>query len=509
MKTNTFNPASESISVVTFLWNDGFREYLPAHVNKLAKMIKMYLPIPHRFICVTDETKGFSENVELFKLPADAEWVTTLGPPGKKHLPSSYRRLWLFSKEAVCLGDRVLMLDVDCLIVNDLTPLFGIPDDFVGWRPNSEWRTNVKAKVAYKRIGGGTWLLRTGTHTFIWEKFSPQGILDAKEQGWTGSDQAWLSYNLARNCAVFPPDMGIYHTQDGAKHWDKLPENAKIIHFNGAINPWDEQAQSRPWVCRLLGVAYQPKRWSVKPGGKLIKPLKIPQPEQRPFLNVVIYWWGNWPDGEEKLGIQYVDRLVRGLERYLPDYADYKIILFTDHARMKFAGVDVRKLEVPEDLRWNLKKMFMYSGEAQLKGPTICFDLDCVIVGNLSPLVSEVLKMHNKWLITCSGAYRRKQIGGSIVGFNASRRLRKALWVPILKNRAEVELATKGSERAHYKKQLKVKRVAFWDRRIPGMVLSYKQDCKTGLPEFGAVVRFHGSPRPHEVDDEWVKENWV
>ena len=99
--------------------------------------------------------------------------------------------------------------------------------------------------------------------------------------------------------------------------------------------------------------------------------------------------------------------------------------------------------------------------------------------------------------------------GGSIIGFTAGSILERLLWRPILEDQKAIELETKGSERRYYQKRLTVKQVILWEKGVPGAISSYKRDCKDGLPKFGLVVRFHGRPRPHEVGDKWVKENWI
>lgn len=495
----------ESISVVTFLWDDGFRNYLPEHVNKLAAMVHKHLDRPHRFICVTDEVEGFNDDVELFKLPKSARWSLDLYNPTsskKGKLPSSYRRLWLFSKEAKILGDRILMIDVDCLIVNALDPVFDFEEDFVGWRPMSEETTKVKAKVPYKRIGGGTWLLRTGTNTHIWEKLSTRGIQKAKRQGWKGSDQAWLSYNLARDCAVFPNSIGIYHTQDGARHWEEIPEDARIIHFNGKINPWDEEAQSRPWVCKLLGIPYDARKWKHLKSQKKAVPKKL-------RINIILYWWDKWPSNDVGLGTLYIKNMLSALKRNMPKAVDYTPILYSDR-EVTVDGVESSPLLIPHNLRWNLKKMYMYSSDVALEYPSLCIDLDCVIVGDMSPIINELFNMHHKLLMTCAGAYRKRRIGGSLIGFKPSKQLNDLLWTPLMgSNRAFFERITKGSERFYYQRRLLPKHVGFWEKYIPDKVLSYKRDCNNGgLPKGASIVRFHGKPRPHEINDRWVKENW-
>jgi|SRR5690606_37321959 len=221
----------DDVSFVCFQWNEGFREYTPERVNTLARGIKKHYRKPHRFICVTDETQGFSSDVELIRLPESARWAAQMKSPEGGRFPSSYRRLWCFSKEATCLGSRIMQLDIDCLIVGNLEPLFDYPDDFIGWRPNSVWGNSM-------RIGGGTWMLRTGTHTHVWESLTPQGIAKARAEGWRGSDQAWLSYCLSATCKVWPKDIGIYQKQDKVYSWSEPPANVKIVHFNGEPKYW-------------------------------------------------------------------------------------------------------------------------------------------------------------------------------------------------------------------------------------------------------------------------------
>jgi hypothetical protein len=518
-----FDPTKEQNSIVCFLWNDGStKTYLPKHVNRLADIVEAHMSIPYRFICVTDETEGFSDKVELFKLPESVAWIKDVRTPEKPRLPSSYRRLWLFSKEAKCLGDRILQTDIDVVILKDLAELFTIPDDFVGWRPRSEKRPHIRPVEGVHRIGGGTWLLRTGTHTHIWENFSTKGIKEARAAGWRGSDQAWLSYNLAATCKVFPDSMGIYHSQDGAKEWTKVPENARIVHFNGNICPWEPEAQSRPWVCELLGVPYEPKKWA-----HLKKRLRRDRPPRRGkylveyqervtqeyaasmegvVVNFILYWWGKWPNGTDSLGRKYIENLVQGIKKNAGDLK-YRIVLFSDES-VKLPGVETRKLKVPDDLKWNLKKMFMYSPDSGIEGPSLCLDLDCVIVNDLTPLVSMVVGMNKRLMITCAGAYRKKKAGGSVVGFKSREALTRLLWIPILDRQKEIELATNGSERVYYRKRLEKKAVGFWDRLLPGSVVSYKRNCKNGIPEGASIIRFHGNPRPHRVKDRWMKDYW-
>jgi hypothetical protein len=221
-------------SYVCFLWNTGYRHYTPEHVNILAHALKFWDAEPHRFICVTNTKGAFSSEVEVIKTPKAAERLGSIEAPQGKSFPSSYRRLWCFSEEATCLGDEIMLLDIDAMIVGDMAPLWEIESDFVGWRPMSIWGRE-------DRIGGGTWRHRTGTLTWLWDRFNTDThklIQETREQGWTGSDQAILSRFLNKKYPQWPQMCGIYGSQDGVFQWDIPPKDAIIVHFNGAEKAW-------------------------------------------------------------------------------------------------------------------------------------------------------------------------------------------------------------------------------------------------------------------------------
>ena len=240
---------SESRTFLCFHWNNGFRDYRPEHVNILARAILAKCPFPHRFVCITEETDGFSSDVEVMPLPKEAEAVARIKSVEGDRFPSSYRRLWALSDAARCLGDRVMMLDIDCAVTADLGPLFEYEQDFVGWRPNSSWGSKWK-----KRVGGGTWLLRTGTCAHIWSDFvsDPMVLIKrARAADYRGSDQAILSFYLAETCTVWPQDAGIYQAQQMRSHgFKQLPKDARIVHFNGGRKPWD--IKNIPWIAEAM-----------------------------------------------------------------------------------------------------------------------------------------------------------------------------------------------------------------------------------------------------------------
>lgn len=221
-------------------------------------------------------------------------------------------------------------------------------------------------------------------------------------------------------------------------------------------------------------------------------------------LCIVCTYWGNWC---HPYGVHYVNRLYRGVQRHLT--LPHRFVCFTDHipggdGPGLAAGIEVLPMDVP-DWRWNLRKMIVYKPQNGLSGRVLLFDLDVVIVGSIDDIAQYAGEF-----ATCEAAYRPGGVGGSIIGFAAGFG-KRLLWDPLVINHAAIANATMGSERKYYTQRLCNGRckMDFWQDMYPGQVLSYKVDCKNGIPEGARVVRFHGKPRPHEARDRWLTQHWI
>lgn len=203
-------------------------------VNVLQRMCARHTTEPFRFICIADTNPGFSPNVEWLPTPDSARALASIPSPEGPGFPSCYRRLWVFSEEAQhLLGHTTLFCtDVDAVVVNSMEPLLNRSESFVGWRPARDWGAKL-------RIGGGTYLLRTGAHRDVWDDFVADpaaAIRMAREAGYRGSDQAWMSYKLAGRVPVYDQHCGIYSVRDLGPGLP-LPDGAILIHFNGHAKP--------------------------------------------------------------------------------------------------------------------------------------------------------------------------------------------------------------------------------------------------------------------------------
>jgi len=219
------------IRVVTYLWGRK-RGYTPAHVQQLAQSVQDWLTVPHRFLCVTD---------------ADIPGIKTIPNPAPQFPHRCYRRLWLFSKAAEGLGDRILHLDLDVVICGSLDGLVAHPAPLVVYKAGS-----IAAR-GYSLNPSVLWL-QTGTQTDIWEQFArTPGQLAARANaaGFWGSDQAVLSYLRQKDApATFGEADGIVSFRRiRSEHLTEPPPGTCLVSFHGKRTPFEPEVQAaHPWI---------------------------------------------------------------------------------------------------------------------------------------------------------------------------------------------------------------------------------------------------------------------
>ena len=209
-----------------------------------------------------------------------------------------------------------------------------------------------------------------------------------------------------------------------------------------------------------------------------------------PSINIVCFKWGNWP-------VEYVYKLRNMLSRHLT--LPYHFYCFSDQ---KVKGIDT--IIMPKHiLSWkkNFPKFYVYSKDNGLTGRTIMIDLDSVIVDNLD----EMFSFDGDWCgISPLGTRPTNNRGGGLVSFDQD----KFHWL-YDDMEANVDQYTKdyrGNERFVY--ELFFSETPGWQALYPGYLQSYKWGIRKDISPEIKFIAFHGSPRPHEVDDAIIVANW-
>lgn len=229
------------MNFATFKWHrPGYRsKFGPETVNTLYSMIGRNFHAPFRLTCITDDVKGISSEVRT--LPLWDDWGHLPSPHGQAY-PSCYRRLKLFSMEAAeIIGPRFVCMDLDLVILGDVTAMFANEDaDFRIWGDTAR-------NTPYN---GSLWMLRAGARRQVWDQFDPvESPKKSLAFGYIGSDQGWIGACLGPNERKWSTRDGVYSFRNHVqRNRYQLPANARVVIFHGAIDPWSEHAQRLSWV---------------------------------------------------------------------------------------------------------------------------------------------------------------------------------------------------------------------------------------------------------------------
>lgn len=138
-------------------------------------------------------------------------------------------------------GDKILAIDIDAIITNDLRPIVDRDESFVGW---------CNPKFIWNKVAGGIYLLRTGAHTSVWEDFDPKASpAKATAAGCLGSDQGWMSYKLFPPPAHWTSRDGVVSIKWLDKQTQYFPSSVRVVSTAGRLKPWDKELQEQyPWI---------------------------------------------------------------------------------------------------------------------------------------------------------------------------------------------------------------------------------------------------------------------
>lgn len=235
---------NDALRVVCWKWKPptGYRSHFgPAQVNNMFHMVQRNYHKPFEMVCITDDWNGIEDGIRIVPLDSIEKFAHLPSPHGGVN-PACYRRLVMYSDEArEFIGERFVSIDLDAVVVNDLSPVWDVPDDFKIWG-------ETLRRTPYN---GSMQLMTAGARRQVYDRFDPDNSpRDARKAGFDGSDQAWISYVLGPHEKRWTTHDGVYSfrlhvkTRAGA-----MPKGARIIFFEGQTDPWSPFAQKLcPWI---------------------------------------------------------------------------------------------------------------------------------------------------------------------------------------------------------------------------------------------------------------------
>ena len=223
-------------------------KYGPEYVNRLYGMVRRHLTGDLRFVCLTDRSEGIVTEVQCLPIPP---LDLPAGIPER-----GWTKLTTFAADLHGLRGTALFLDLDVVIVDDITPFFEVPGDFLiihDWK--RPWRVTGNSSV---------YRFRLGAHADLLSHFR-EHVNEVRAQ--VRNEQAYLSEYLHQQgkLAYWPAEWCAswkYHClpRFPANYWRApfIPKGARILIFHGVMNPPDalagrsngnwRHARPAPWI---------------------------------------------------------------------------------------------------------------------------------------------------------------------------------------------------------------------------------------------------------------------
>ena len=247
----------ETVNIVCLKWGD---VYSPEYVNNLYSMVKRNITLPFRFICLTENSQNIRPEVEIFPLPEFEE------PPWEyaKVCPA-WRKLALFKKGLASIQGKVLFLDLDVVVMNNIDCFFSFSNKLAiieNWYQPSRLIGQASA-ICFE----------SGQEEHLLEHYLNDPIKVLKQYR---TEQAYITGHLGRaGFDYFPEDWCIsfkmHCMPSGIARFFSAkvsePTDAKIVVFHGRPNPPDaikgEWGKSLPWYKRWYK-RIKPSAWVAK-----------------------------------------------------------------------------------------------------------------------------------------------------------------------------------------------------------------------------------------------------
>lgn len=228
--------------------------YPAEYVNVLYNAVKRHLPGDFRFVCLTDDATGFEDGIESFPIP-------DIGLENHHWYNGAWPKISLFSADLYGLSGRALFIDLDMVILQDLTPFFAVEGELVAI-DEAAWRSKTAPPSTMSSIFAFT----IGSLGYLVDRIrNDRDCLVGKY----GLEQAYLHGEVA-DVRHWPEGWVIsfkVHLRqpvliDRFKGPKAPPPSAKVIAFHGRPRPidlirptgqnWDRSphygAKAVPWM---------------------------------------------------------------------------------------------------------------------------------------------------------------------------------------------------------------------------------------------------------------------
>ena len=233
------------INVICIKWG---KKYSAKYVNTLHGMVSRNLKMPHRFICFTDDSQDLKHEIEVFPIPDLGFEI--VGPE------RCWRKLAVFKKGLAEMRGKCLFLDLDVVIVDDISDFFTQGNEFRLCFENHRKRrfegnssvmhftANCYHEILDSFLSRPTHYMNTYRHeqSFISNFLLHKNLLGFWPKVWTPTFKYHCVPKFPFN--FFKPTF--------------IPQGSKIVLFHGLPNPsdavdgnsgkWYRRFKKSPWI---------------------------------------------------------------------------------------------------------------------------------------------------------------------------------------------------------------------------------------------------------------------
>lgn len=245
--------SSDERCVVCMKWGT---KYGAEYVDRLYGMVRRHLRGDFRFVCLTDRSQGIRAEVQCLPIPP---LDLPAGIPER-----GWNKLTTFSAELhqrYGLRGTALFLDLDVVIVDDITPFFELPGEFLiihDWK--RPWRVTGNSSVYRFEIGA---------HADVLQAFVTR---QAEMRRRYRNEQEYLSHTLHAQgrLGYWPKGWCRSFKYHSIPRWPSnwwrapaVPPGTRIVVFHGEVNPPDALAgrRNRRWR-HMRPAAWVAEHWT-------------------------------------------------------------------------------------------------------------------------------------------------------------------------------------------------------------------------------------------------------
>lgn len=223
------------------------------------------------------------------------------------------------------------------------------------------------------------------------------------------------------------------------------------------------------------------------------------------MYNVISLKWGI------KFPPEYVNRLYYGVRRNVT--VPFTFHCFTDDSSGVDPNIQIHPLPYKNVEGW-WQKLYLFSDEVEIDGRVLFMDLDTLIVGNIDHYLT-----HDKGFTVSQDLWQKgENVSSAIMSFETGKY--KHIWETFIRNpqQAIQSLHPHGDQKWIQKQQ---QQREYWQNLFPNEIVSFKSQCRNGVPPQARIVCYHGKPSIYESitttthvqgftipPTPWVKEYW-